>query len=462
MHDTAVLRARIQAALASLPLATLGLGLALTGCDPAPSTGRPPAKSSGKPIPTKTPEPPVDPRLWLPLDDSVYTIEGDRAFGETGPDRPDEWGNDPFDPDGEEEQGCPSGDWCGPVAVADMFAIDDTPRINGCPEKLRGSSKPPVKPSDARVKGLSLNPVMMGRLYPIATGEEREKTGDDSMCCYHWYDYCSGRPLLDGDCEDPRAEGVVAPLRPGSSWTDSDAADERLAGLETPRRVRERAAREWLDDAAMEHASVAAFARATLELLAVGAPAELVAGCRAAAQDEIEHARLCFAMARRALGRDASFEPGELPTRAMAPRRGGLAALAGDTFAEGCVGETIAALIAARAAAACEDPAARAALETIAEDEARHAGLAWATVAYCCRRGGAEVTRAVQARAAELLALVEPNEDMSDKPDDEALARAGRLGAPARARARRDAWRELIGPTLASLVGVARDDARLA
>ncbi|MCA9717602.1 MAG: hypothetical protein KC468_23205, partial [Myxococcales bacterium] len=93
---------------------------------------------------------------------------------------------------------------------------EGTPRELGCPERLRGQNKPPLKASDPRLKGLSLNPVMMGRLYPIATGEAREKSGDDAVCCYHWYDYCSGRPLLDGERD---AEGVVATLRPGAAWS---------------------------------------------------------------------------------------------------------------------------------------------------------------------------------------------------------------------------------------------------
>ncbi len=53
----------------------------------------------------------------------------------------------------------------------------------------------------------------------------------------------------------------------------------------------------WLRNALMEHASVAALARFTLELLAVGAPADLIRDSNAAASDETRHAELCFALA---------------------------------------------------------------------------------------------------------------------------------------------------------------------
>ena len=47
----------------------------------------------------------------------------------------------------------------------------------------------------------------------------------------------------------------------------------------------------------MEHASIAAFARFSLELLAFGAPPDLVEQAQAAMADETRHAKLCFALA---------------------------------------------------------------------------------------------------------------------------------------------------------------------
>jgi hypothetical protein len=62
-------------------------------------------------------------------------------------------------------------------------------------------------------------------------------------------------------------------------------------------------ARAWLSDARLEHASIAAFARLTLELLHLGAPAELVQASQAASLDEIRHAKLCFGLGSRFAGK---------------------------------------------------------------------------------------------------------------------------------------------------------------
>ena len=57
-------------------------------------------------------------------------------------------------------------------------------------------------------------------------------------------------------------------------------------------RARQSLATHWTRLGLMEHASVAAFARFVLELMAASAPAELVSAAQRALADEIEHARL--------------------------------------------------------------------------------------------------------------------------------------------------------------------------
>ena len=64
-----------------------------------------------------------------------------------------------------------------------------------------------------------------------------------------------------------------------------------------------------------------------------------------------------------------------------------LASIAARAVREGCINETLAAVQAAEQLARAEDPAVRAALAKIAEDEARHAALAWRTVAWALRAG---------------------------------------------------------------------------
>jgi hypothetical protein len=151
-------------------------------------------------------------------------------------------------------------------------------------------------------------------------------------------------------------------------------------------------AARWVRAMTEEYASVAAFARVSLALMALGAPAELVARTHRAALDEIDHARRCAEMAARF---GAKVAPGALP-EAVAPLAGvDLAELAAATVREGCVNEGAGAEEARRELTRCEDPVVREVLAVIARDEAEHARLAWDTVAWCCERGGDHVRERV-------------------------------------------------------------------
>lgn len=421
MRDTSLLRQRLHTALAWLPLATAGLGCGESGAPakPAPVAVQSPAAATPEPTPAATPPTPPLPTTLAPA--SPY---------------PARTGQDPFDPDGLEEEGCPNGDWCGAIKVVDKVAAPNAERELGCPTRIIGSVTPKLKSEERLFKGLSLNPMMQGRLRKIATTELRKTTGDEDQCCYHWFDYCSGRPLLDDDLASVRA-----PLQAGDTWLDGHVSDDRAAAL--PLATRRALASLWLDDARSEHASVASFARATLELLAVGAPPKLVFASQQASLDEIRHARTCFTLAALYVGEAA--EPGPLPM--LAPRDGGLVALACAVFVEGCVGETIAALAALRASRGCEVAPIQSALAGIAEDETRHAELAWATLAFAVHRGGVEVADAVRRLAAELM-TASTSPPQTDLLAPELLAAHGRLPAAALVQARHDAWHEIIGPTL--------------
>jgi len=187
-------------------------------------------------------------------------------------------------------------------------------------------------------------------------------------------------------CGVYRACAVAVPGRP--LVIDGRAVTASLAGGAAPScdAPDARAAAHWTRAALDEHASVASFARASLALMALGAPLELVARTHAAALDEVDHARRCAALASRFAGRPVAFGP--LP-QALAPHKpADLAGLGLAALLEGCVNEGAAAELARRAAAAAVDPEVREALDVIARDEARHADLAWDTVAWCCALGG--------------------------------------------------------------------------
>src|SRR6185503_716009 len=97
-------------------------------------------------------------------------------------------------------------------------------------------------------------------------------------------------------------------------------------------------------DAQLEHASIASFARFVLVLLAVGAPADLVAGAQQALADEVEHARACFSLASRFAETPLGPAPLRIDGALEAPT---LARAAADAVVEGCIGETLAAAQAA-------------------------------------------------------------------------------------------------------------------
>jgi hypothetical protein len=208
-------------------------------------------------------------------------------------------------------------------------------------------------------------------------------------CCYSWQDACRGRPLFT-------AGGGVAWALPAER-DDWLAEAEGLAAIEqADAGLRAELARHWGRAAADEHASIAAFARAALDLLALGAPAELVAAHHQAALEEIAHARLAYTLAARAAG--APIGPGPLPEALGWGARSRLA-LARDVYLGGCVAETIAAAVADVAArGACSALAGP--LAALADDERSHAALAWRTVAWLVSSAGSERRAVAQAIAA--------------------------------------------------------------
>jgi hypothetical protein len=138
----------------------------------------------------------------------------------------------------------------------------------------------------------------------------------------------------------------------------------------------------WLHAARTEYSSVAAFARLSMELMAHGAPVDLVSRAHAAALDEVDHTHRCLLVARRLLEIDVELGP----VRLVPPRlEVTLADLAVESFVHGCIGEALAAARASHAATEAREEIA-AVLTAIADDELRHAALAWSIVAWCLRR----------------------------------------------------------------------------
>lgn len=206
--------------------------------------------------------------------------------------------------------------------------------------------------------------------------------------------------------------------------------------------------RYWSDTAAAEHASIAAFARFALSLLALGAPPELLIGTARAMEDETYHAKICYALASHYAKRDVG--PGPLAVDGALDACT-LEQAAVSTVVEGCVGETLAALEAVEAAAHVTNAALRALLERIADDEARHAALAYRFVRWAIERGGEPVARAVRA-AFDAALQARPAETGAKEPSQAELLARGVLPAAHRLELRLVALRAAIAPSADALL----------
>ncbi|HHH30964.1 MAG TPA: hypothetical protein ENK57_21830 [Polyangiaceae bacterium] len=205
----------------------------------------------------------------------------------------------------------------------------------------------------------------------------------------------------------------------------------------------------------MEHASIAAFARFALQLLEQGAPADLIERTHEAMADETRHARTCFALASAYAGE--RIGPGALPMDGALEGRDD-ATILRLVIREGCIGETVAAIEAAEAAAHASDPVVRVILEGIAADEHRHAELAWKYVDWMLSQGD-------EAMAATLLAEIEAATVDASVPftvreGDGGLLEHGALGETLRRRIRREALAEVVAPCARELIRKHRQTAR--
>jgi hypothetical protein len=253
-----------------------------------------------------------------------------------------------------------------------------------------------------------------------------------------------GRPFLVAGV--PRS---AAGVERSDWWSRADVESEAPRALAPA--LRAEIARGWMEQALMEHASVAAFARFALQLLSLGAPPELVADAARAMQDETRHAQDCFRLARRYAARDLG--PGPLPLDG-ALAEADLVAIVIGTVREGCVGETLAALEAAEALQHCEDEAARPVLERIAAEETRHAQLAWRFVAWALQTQGSDASLELRqhVRAAFAAELSATDGEGAIGSFDAELARHGLLSAPVRRALRERALQEVVAPCAAALL----------
>jgi hypothetical protein len=189
---------------------------------------------------------------------------------------------------------------------------------------------------------------------------------------------------------------VTAPLGRSRGWTYEHQPE--LSNLSHAARVA--LATFWRETAFSEHASVPAFSRLSMTLMALGAPSHLVDAAHRAALEEIGHARIAFSMASAYAG--TVVAPGPLTDLADAPSitATSLRALAAESLIDGCLMEGFASALIEAGRVRALDRSVRSALGTIGREEASHALLAWNIVGWCIEEAGQQI-------CTDLLPLVE-------------------------------------------------------
>jgi hypothetical protein len=260
-----------------------------------------------------------------------------------------------------------------------------------------------------------------------------------------------GRPFLVGGIQ--RQAAAVA----RSDWAQAMSVD--LAGLDAG--TRSTLAEHYTRAGLMEHASIAAFARFVMDLLALGAPPELVTDANGALADELAHARICFGLASTYAG--ASRGPGRIDVGG-ALQGGSSSEILDTTFREMCIGETCAAMEVAESALHATEPTVRAALAQIADDETRHATLGWKFVKWLLDAQSADERERSLNRLRALVAAEARRARSSDArtpstPERDALAAHGYLPDAVRAAVYQAAIDDVVAPSVEALANRPRGHA---
>lgn len=190
----------------------------------------------------------------------------------------------------------------------------------------------------------------------------------------------------------------------------------------------------------LEAASVVAFAQLERELAALRAPPRLLRALAHARVDEVRHAEVTSRLAKR-------FGANPPAVRVKRGRNRKALAIAIENAREGCVRETLGAVIALHRAARAKDAEVARAMRTIARDELRHARLSWELMEWLdtklTARGRAAVRRAF---AREIRAL---EGELSAPPSDVAEIAGAPDVATLRAlfaRVSNDVWTPALAP----------------
>ncbi len=215
----------------------------------------------------------------------------------------------------------------------------------------------------------------------MTTAATVDATDDNYEPVSAWW--LSGTPLEPEHHRLMRRRQAAIPWAATTAGALTDAERERLAAT-------------WTRRAAAEYLAVSTFSVLAIDLVAAGAPADILSLCLRAGIDEVRHAELCLRMIEIYGGKQILPPPGmsSLPDDPTRPRL--LQALA-NTMLVSCVSETYATTILSATRDLTVDPVAEAVLTSIYSDEVMHARLGWSYLRYALDRGGPSAIAAAAA-----------------------------------------------------------------
>lgn len=271
----------------------------------------------------------------------------------------------------------PEGKWCATPEVAKSLVILGSPEVDGCMKFLDGARIP--KEKELSPEYIDMPRSTYGFYDDIQTKMRRSAINHAPLCCYNWREKTpGGRPLVDRTND---SKALVAALVEAAPTSGS-----KLELARPPENALPHILRHWRTQAQLEHASVASFAQARLELIALGAPRDLVRRYAAAAREELQHTLLALDVLHALGGARLRFGTIPLPRPSQPEptlRQAALLKMARRSADEAFEPEATAALGLYNAAERCVCPVLKGILTRIATDERRHARLALDTVAWC-------------------------------------------------------------------------------
>lgn len=238
-------------------------------------------------------------------------------------------------------------------------------------------------------------------------------------------------------------KGVMSPLDPSPL---RPLAPRRRGGRELiSAELSAALSREWCRRALTAHEQAASFARFSLELLELGAPAALARSAARAVEGEIELARACATLASEAYGAPPP-RPG--PKRAVGYEETDLARITLGLVSRGCIGATVSSVQSREELEHCQHQDTREVLLSQRQIRAGEAGLSFRFLAWAARRADRELSDRI--RIAFVHELGEHGERLTLTEWDRQLLKRGMLSEPRALALRQHVLRTAVMPCMES------------